>query len=404
MTRRRKLLFGFVTMVLVAVALEGAARAYSALRYGNPVAIAYGWNFIGRLIDGTATLESGWGGGRGGVDEARQREAAEGVATQQLFDRRDDKNDGLTPREPRVVTFNSGIPAQLNSLNFRGPEIAPDGPPGVARIGAFGGSDVFGAYLKDDQTWEFLLQQRLNQRGVAAEVINAGNSGANIHGVIEDLIRVTNRARLDIAIVMNGYNNHPLLPIERDYTLSRRADFYLYNFSLFYVTAKEKLAKLVSQPLDYGLYRQRVNVRLEDVEWLVAIYRKRLDQIATVCAERKVRLVLATQPEMFFQSDLNEQTTQTVAKIDGLTARIRDTGQLSIAELEYYLQGRLNLALRDVAAARSVLVFDGELVLFADKPRHFVDQIHPNELGAMKLAAALEEFLTPVLRTLPSAP
>lgn len=393
MRRPRKIIYGLLSTLVVMLGCEGAARAYSAIRFGNPGALRYGLDLFRHLGEGTATLEEGWGAGRGGDAAARDRQVAEGTVSAQLFQNRNNINDGLSPGEPRVVTFNNGIPAQINSLNFRGPEIAKDGPPGTLRIALFGGSYVFGAYLRDDQTWAYLLEQKMNARGKPTEVINAGNSGANVHAVMEDVIRLTNRARIDVAVVTTAYNNHPLLPIRRRYTATRRVDYYLYNSSLFYVIFKERLAKAMAQPLDFGLYRQAVRVRAADVESLVTIYKTRLDQIATVCDERKIRLVLATQPQVFFQSDLNEQSTQTRATIDALTERIRDTGMLYIAELEYYLQGRLNLALRDVAASRNALVFDGEAALLENKRRNFADQIHPNEIGAEKLAGALDTLL-----------
>ena len=70
---------------------------------------------------------------------------------------------------------------------------------------------------------------------------------------------------------------------------------------------------------------------------------------------------------------------------------------MTIAEAEAYLQGRFNRAARDVAAARGTLFFDGEAVLLTDKQRTFADQIHPNEIGAAKLAKGLEELLLPVV-------
>ena len=62
----------------------------------------------------------------------------------------------------------------------------------------------------------------------------------------------------------------------------RRSDFYLYNLSLFYVMVKERLATAIEQPLDYHVYRQPIAVNAGDVEWLIELYKKRLDQIAEI--------------------------------------------------------------------------------------------------------------------------
>ena len=395
---RRRAVYGLVTTVLFMGVLEVGARAYSALRYGNPAAPAYGRSFAARLLAGAAQLDAGWGAGRGGDAAAASRDAAEGVATDRLFVRRVVKDDGLAVRPPRVETFNSGIPASFNSFGFRGSEISPDPPHGTVRIAAFGGSYVFGAYLRDDQTWPNLLQEELRGRGASVEVVNAGNSGANVHGVLEDMIRISNRARLDFALVTSGYNNHPLLPIERRYSWARATDFYLYNLSLAYVMFKERAAKFIGQPLDYGMYRQRIEVRDRDVEWLVDLYARRLRQMATLCQERGIRLVLASQPEVFFETSLNTQSSQSPETLEAIRRRIQSGGALSIAELEFYLQGRLNSQVRQSAEDLSVGFFDGESVLLADKHRYFVDQIHPNERGAERMATALADYFEPGVR------
>jgi hypothetical protein len=387
-----------VTTAACFTLLEITARAYSGLRFGNPAAFGYGWSFLTRLRSGAAALDQGWGAARGGDEAALSRDVAEGVAAQALFDRRDDPNDGLTRVPPRVVTLNSGIPATINSLGFRGPDFPPEPAPGVVRIAMFGGSYVFGAYLRDDQTWAFLTEQQLRKRSRPVEVVNAGVNGANVHGVLTEVIRLSNRLKLHAAVITTAYNNHPLLPITRRYSYARVSDFYLYNLSLFYVMVKEKAATMLRQPLDYGLYRQRVRVLKKDVDWLISLYGKRLQQIATVCRERGITAIFASQPEVFFESTLNEQSTLDQAAVDAITARLVADDSLFIAELEFYLQSRLNLEAQRVAAEFGAPFFDGATVLQSHKKGHFVDQIHPNERGAERIAAALAEFLDPIVQ------
>ncbi len=396
LSRPRKLLFAVAAVLLFFVGLEGAARLYSRLHYGNPVSLNYGINFVQRLIAGGVSLDQGWGSGRGSL-VGSTREANAGADAEALFARRDDPNDGLVLREPqRVVNFNGGHSATLNRFGYRGREIVRDAPSGTYRVAVFGGSYVFGAYLRDEQTWASLLEAGLRTRGAAVEVINAGVSGSNIHGVLTDVIHLTNHVSIDAAVITSGYNNHPLLPIERKYTALRRLDFYLYNGSLFYVMFKERLAKLAGEPLDYGLYGQPVKVNQDDVEWLVALYKKRLDQIAQVCAERHIRVIYASEAERFFRADLNARSSQSPAAIGSLEAALSRNGQLTIAELEAYLQGRLNRAAHEIADAHHAPFFDGEEALLADKEHTFVDQIHPNEIGAARLAAGLIETVWPL--------
>lgn len=399
LTRRKKILWGLLVALAFLLVLELAARGFSRFRYGNPVAFAYGYSFLGRIVDGTVALDHGWGSGRGGDEVAADRAAAEGTDVEALFNRRHDRTDVPALRKPVVINFNGGHSATLNNIGYRGRDHARQIADGVHRIAAFGGSYVFGGYLRDDQTWPHLLEQNLQALGVRTEVVNAGTPGANVHGTLSTVITTSNWMDIDTAVVTTGYNNHPLLPIERRYTVLRRADFVLYNVSLLYVMVKERIAKSINQPLDYGLYNQPIRVDPASVTWLIDLYRKRLEQIATLCQERGISLVLASEAELFFRSDLNAQSSQTPAILDAMAARVQRDQQLTMAELEYYLQGLLNRTARDVAEARGAQFFDGEAALLtADKRRNFADQIHPNEIGAALLARGLADALAPAIR------
>src|SRR5262249_38599560 len=72
--------------------------------------------------------------------------------------------------------------------------------------------------------------------------------------------------------------------------------------------------------------------------------------------------------------------------------KIRAGDDLWRMELEYYLQGRLNLEMQRVARARNIPFFDGDLFP-PDKRPFFIDQIHPNGEGANRIATALTAFL-----------
>lgn len=375
---RRRLAFGMVATILVFTCLELGTRGWRAVSHRNPAATVYGWSFLRGV--------------------AADRDTTEATSTDELFERRDRKDDGLAPRLPGVETTDSGIPATINALGFRGAELTAEPKAGTVRIAAFGGSYVFGTYLRDEQTWPHQLEADLSARGMAVEVVNGGKVGADIHGVLADMIRITNRAKVDIAVVTSAYNNHSLLPIERRHSWARTADFYFTNVSLFYVTLKERVAWFMNQALDYGLYRQPIRVQDRDVEGLINRYALRLRQMDTLCRERGSELVLASQPEVFFDRALNGRSSQDVATLQAIRNRIQAGEAILIAELEFYLQGRLNRQARQTAAELALEFFDGESVLMADKAHYFVDQIHPNERGAKKLARALGAHLEPVVR------
>jgi lysophospholipase L1-like esterase len=64
-----------------------------------------------------------------------------------------------------------------NSFGLRDREFAPDPPPGVVRILAVGDSWTFGLGVDLSETWPKQLERALAERGIKAEVINAGVSG-----------------------------------------------------------------------------------------------------------------------------------------------------------------------------------------------------------------------------------
>jgi lysophospholipase L1-like esterase len=65
-------------------------------------------------------------------------------------------------------------PVHINSLGTRGPEFSPDKPAGTYRILSLGDSRTFGWGLSDEETYSALVEKKLRDSGVKAEVINAG--------------------------------------------------------------------------------------------------------------------------------------------------------------------------------------------------------------------------------------
>ena len=253
--------------------------------------------------------------------------------------------------------------------------------------------------LADHETWPYQLEQVLRQHGASVEVVNAGVNGANIHDVLETMIRLSNVIRFDYAVVTSAYNNHHLLPMERRFTWARRLDFYLYNASVLHVLLKEKLSLRAGQPLDYALYRQEIRVEAAAVEAWRAMYRRRLEQLVLVSQERGIHLVIASQPEQFYENRLNQVSTLDAAAIAEIGQRLAQRGTIYRAELEFYMQGVLNLEAQAVAKAAHLPFFDGASVFLGSVDRYLLDPIHPSIEGAQVLARALSAFLLPTLTT-----
>jgi lysophospholipase L1-like esterase len=105
-------------------------------------------------------------------------------------------------------------PISINSLGFRGREIARE-KGNAYRIVALGESTTFGSTLgPEDKPWPELLEQMIQQRlqpRHAVEVINAGVPGYtledNLHRLAKDVLPL----KPDMIISYHGYNGFPLL-------------------------------------------------------------------------------------------------------------------------------------------------------------------------------------------------
>ncbi|MGH9386898.1 MAG: hypothetical protein ACRD2N_21720 [Vicinamibacterales bacterium] len=386
LTRTRKLAFAALTTVLALVVIEGAARVYSAVRFRNSQALTYGVRFLGHALEGSATPP------RAATTDLPGEQAGD-----ELFDHRANPDLVLASRPPMDVMID-GHPAHFNNLGLRGRDIDVADPT-QRRIALFGGSDTFGAYLEDDETWAHLLESRLQAAGLPVEVLNAAANGHTINDVLRSVIELTHSVKVQYLVVTSAYNNRHLLAMERRYTFARRADWYLYNLSVFHVMLKEKLALMQRHPIDYGLYRQRIRVDAAAVASWIGMYRRRLEQMATVSREQHATLILCTQGGVFQDARLNALSTLDDSEVNAIGQRIDRGEEVWLSELEYFMQGTQNLALQQFArASPGVLFFDGAGVLHSDKARYFLDPVHPGPHGAAKLADALVAFFVPLLK------
>ena len=167
---------------------------------------------------------------------------------------------------------------------------------------------------------------------------------------------------------------------------------------------KERLSRMARQPLEYGQYRQRAQVEAAAVDAWLALYRRRLNQLAELCRERGVRLILMGEPEMFFDNAYNAKDLLDDRELGAIESKIRAGNDLWRMELEYFVQGRLDREMQRFGQEHDVPFFDGAGVFPADRNRFFVDQIHPNGAGASKIADGLSEFLTALPAAQPAQP
>jgi len=162
---RRKLVFAGFSLLLFLLLAEGGLRARSYLRYG--------------------------GAGTEVSDRLR-------VLNREI---------GIYELVPGAEVKSAKLNVKINSLGFRGPEIALEKPAGVVRIACLGASTTYCAEVPNEATWPARLQEILARQHpeVRFEVVNAAVPGY----VSSDCLKAL---------------QHKVLPLEPDLVIYYEAD------------------------------------------------------------------------------------------------------------------------------------------------------------------------------------
>lgn len=102
------------------------------------------------------------------------------------------------------------IRVSINTMGFRGPDLAAERPPNGLLVWCVGGSTTFDIYAPDDaSTWPAQLAVALQASlpGRSVEVVNAGIPGEVLAGSLEDLVRWAPVVHPDYVIVYHGAND-----------------------------------------------------------------------------------------------------------------------------------------------------------------------------------------------------
>lgn len=78
---------------------------------------------------------------------------------------------------PQRTQYAEGGRVKINRLGYRGKDFDIDKKAGVIRVVCLGGSQVLDGAQKEGKDWPALLEVKLQERGINAEVINAGVAG-----------------------------------------------------------------------------------------------------------------------------------------------------------------------------------------------------------------------------------
>ena len=283
---------------------------------------------------------------------------------------------------------------RLNPANSETPGGFRGTAPGAKRAGririlCIGGSTTYGHGLAAGDTWPAALERALRQKGILAEVINAGVAGYGSHQSLVRYRRDLARLDADVVLLYEGWNRTGALVDPAGFVpyatpppgaaWERRMSSFIARHSVllqsFVARAQSRKQKT---PVEKWLADPYQGVFLADIEAL-AQDAHRLGQ----------KPVLILYPALYYEG-------MSSAEAQGFSALLWDAqGYRSemLVELE-----RKCAALREAAARTGSLVIDGQAGFSgmhgSERRTLFLDAEHLSTSGCSKLAQLICQRLT----------
>lgn len=288
---------------------------------------------------------------------------------------------------------------RINSLGFRGAELAREKPARTLRVACLGQSETFGLYESEGSEWPAQLGRRLEARRIPAEVFNASVVGPRRRDRLAYLERYVLPLAPDVVVVYPNVLTDGVLESPGGPLPSPRAA----PSSPWQLRAVPKLRRRVRawvpEALAAPIRAWRLDREVQALETArlggrppldtipqadVADFEVHLRAVVSFLRERGARPVLATYPTLVDEGNRERLRAILVA---GRVWRVQlsELGMIDAAR-------RLNQAIRSVGAELAVPVADVE----AGLPRTldaFGDHLHYTDAGAARVAAIVEETL-----------
>jgi lysophospholipase L1-like esterase len=218
-----------------------------------------------------------------------------------------------------------GVHVVTNSLGLRGPEVARTPAPGTERVLVLGDSVAFGFRLEQGDTFPVLLEQELEQRdGGSWEVLNGGVEGYNTVNELAYLRSSLLDLQPRVIVVVFNLNDYDYGPVMgplgvltldqsqrvRSDSLAIRSEFWLLLRWLIATQGRVWIGQGSApaatpapgddspfNPFDryVSVLRKQYYANPTDDRWprMIAALR----DLAALCRERRIRLVLAIVPD-----------------------------------------------------------------------------------------------------------
>ena len=275
--------------------------------------------------------------------------------------------------------------------SFRGKEPGRRRP-GCVRIVCIGGSTTYGHGLGANDTWPAALQRALREKGIAADVINAGVPGYGSHQSLLRYRRDIASLEPDLLLIYEGWNRTgalvdpagfvPYATPRPSASWGRRMSSLLARHSLVLQTwmTREKWRRQKGPANRWSADRYH-EVFVSDVTTLVHD-----------AQSRGQTPVLILYPALYHAG----MSPAEAKRFSALLWDVQSYRPEMLAELD-----RKHAALRQVALSTGSLAIDAQKAFAtadgAERRALFLDDEHLSAAGSRRLAATLCERLTPLL-------
>ena len=298
---------------------------------------------------------------------------------------------------------------KINSLGFRGREIAARKPPETIRIVCLGGSTTFDTGVVGTAVpWPDVLERELGRvfPDKRIEVLNLGIPGA---AILDSLIDLQIRGLTldpDIVILYQGHNDfrystrppgEPSGYFPGEQATRTSMGRWLQVHSLLYAKAYTPAQNLLQRMLtkmrltsdaEQTLTTERQNARAMEA---LAMFRSHLGSIAAIADQNHIKLVL---PELIFpRSDKNGTGDCNLCR-----RMPPQYGGMPYETIAGWYD-KYNGTLRDVATARAAY-YVPTMGWVLPTPESYSDTVHFTPQGSLAMGTRLSEAISPFIRSI----
>lgn len=308
-----------------------------------------------------------------------------------------DNNRKFWLNEPGVHQI-TGVPCTINSFGLRNPEFSIPKPGNLTRIICVGGSSVFGAYNRDNETFPSYLRTIMSDLPMV-EIINAGVNSYTSDQIVKGLYRIKlTKLHPDKIIYYGGFNerhnhNFGIVDMSKN-TLWMKANIILLDKSLLYRAVLNIIqSRASSNYYDHKLFAQ---FDVED-RCLFENYEKNIRLLHQYLKMAGGQLILVKQ--MMNEKQYLELLVDMQKRQDFFERCAKGKIVTSYPKIVIYFQLHLMQILERLSKELEIPLIDPapEFLELYDKECLFKDIVHLTPQGNKLLARIISEQLRHIL-------